>query len=715
MRNNFWRRDRRWSVLLLALVVLLAGCGGGGGGGGDGSRLTLSGVVTVPENTSRQATSGYALANATVKGYIWPNLTEAIAQTTTDANGRYTLNLPEDAAGKDILVVATKQVGDRTVRVATIAADVPATGRDNVHLDAFTTFAVEEIAYVRTQEGLDNLSAGGFADVVRRLRERMGAWNGDLASVLPPQIGGGLQEGPVHAMVQQIVQEMKHALKGSVGDVAVARGMMQTLRDMMVTVVNSGEGEDVAIHAALNAAQEAVDQQLAAVQAFSRRFDVVLCVLKRLEGRAPGEYHLVGEAPYHLFLERVGDISGGKTWKVISQLTGHPSGLVITVTAPQPMEEFRFDPGVGTYTVSATKQGVDYSATLTPIINQANRTIELRASINLQDDALSRPITFNGTLVAVFAQLPAGDAPPQITNATFNGQFQSQFGSAQVTNLRMEFEPDSSQPDSVKRITLQRLQAQITARPFSLSLQGVDLPFMKLSGGGTTPSRVIVNTLQITGVDKDSGQMSLTLSEVSGTLEQYRDPVNGMGSGVLKSLQGKLNFASSRMTLSGEFSGTWNNPVPFAQVSSAGQSLSTFPEGSIRVKGNMTPAIGKPAGVDITFTSAPKATPPTVTMTALLSYGNESIQMTAELRLRERAGGVYVATGNFLMTHSPSGVKMTVTGEEDRPPTGTIQTADGTKLADVGEAQALGLPDLGEAAIVKYIDGTFETLQSLLP
>jgi hypothetical protein len=42
-------------------------------------------------------------------------------------------------------------------------------------------------------------------------------------------------------------------------------------------------------------------------------------------------------------------------------------------------------------------------------------------------------------------------------------------------------------------------------------------------------------------------------------------------------------------------------------------------------------------------------------------------------------------------------------------------TAQGQKVADIGEARNLGLSDLGDALIVKYSDNTFETLESVLP
>lgn len=705
-----------WGVCLVALSVMsLVGCGGGGGGGG--TLLTLSGDVTVPGGTSRQAMGGYALANATVKAYAWPNLTDAIAQGTTDSNGHYVLTLPENAVGKDIVVIATKQVGDKMVRVATVSPDVPAEGRSGVNLDAVTTFALEEIARIRQQEGLNDLSPGGVSTVIGRIREQLGNWNGDLSAVLPAQIGGGLREEGLQTTIQNIVQQHKGALKGSTGnpDVDRARSMMQTMRDMMGTVVGNSRDEGTAIDAAMNMTREALDAQLAAVDEFGKRFDIVMNTLDLLNGQPPGEYLLTRDQWGYLRIQRTGDVADGKTWKVTLQVEGPSNGLVFTVTTQQPLETYHFDPAAGRYTVTATKSGVNYSATLTPTINEANRTIQFNASINLQDNALSQAITFNGTLLATMAQMPSGDAPPQITAATFNGELRSQFGTAQVTNLRVEFDPDSSQEDSLKRITLQSLQAQMTARPFSLSLQGVNVPFMKLHGGGTAPTSITVSSLQITGRDRDNGQMSLTISDVNATMIEYRDPVNGMGSGVIQNLQGKIAFASGRLSLNGEVNGTWNNPLPFSQIPDAGNRLSTFPEGNIRIRGNMTPAIGKPAAVDITIASTPKASPPKVTVSATFSYGNESMQTSVEMVLAEYPDGVHPASGTISMSHSPSGMRIQVTGGDNQPVTGSIQKSDGTKVADIGEAIELGIQELGHAGIVKYVDGTFETLESLLP
>jgi hypothetical protein len=714
------QRERRvslawWGVGLAAFAVLsLIGCGGGGGGA---SLLTLSGDAYITPDT-RQIGGQVPLANATVKAYLWPDLSQSIAEGTTGNNGHYVLTLPESAAGKDVVVIATKTISGKLVRVSTVSPDVPREGRSGVNLDVATTLALEEIFRIRQQEGLNDLSPGGVSTVIQRIREEIQGRAINLTQLLPEQPGAGLRDPTLQETVQNVIQQHKGALKGSTGDADVdrARSMMQTMRDMMGTVVGNGRMEGTAIDTALNLTERALDAQLATAEAFGERFSIMMKMLDRLYDHEPGEYRLVRNAWGDDELEYVRASANNRTWKVTSQVEGASNGLVLTVVVDNPvMETFHFDPAAGTFRITATKSGVNYSATLTPNINEANKTAQLTASINLQDVALNQPITFDGTLQMTLASLQS-DSGPRATSAVFNGRLSSQFGSAQVNNLKAEFEPDSSQEDSLKRIRLDSLQAQVNARPLSLSLQGVDVPFMKLQGGGTAPTTLSVNTLQITGRDENNKQISLTISQVNGTFEEYRDPVGGMGSGVIKRLSGKVNFASDRLSLSGEISGTWDNPVPFERVSESGHRLSTYPRGTVRIKGNMTPAIGKPAAVDITITSSPTGSPPKATVNATFTYGAESLQANLEMRLAEnQRDGVYPASTTFEMTHSPSGMRVRIVGEWEQSPIGSIKTADGTKIADLGEARALGIPDLGDAGIVKYRDGTFETLQSLLP
>lgn len=77
-------------------------------------------VVLVPSGTPcSRALTGAALPNATVRAYLALQPGSPIAQTVSDSDGRYTLSVPPDYIGRDLLIVAEKEVGGERVRAAT--------------------------------------------------------------------------------------------------------------------------------------------------------------------------------------------------------------------------------------------------------------------------------------------------------------------------------------------------------------------------------------------------------------------------------------------------------------------------------------------------------------------------------------------------------------------------------------------------------------------
>jgi hypothetical protein len=147
--------------------------------------------------------------------------------------------------------------------------------------------------------------------------------------------------------------------------------------------------------------------------------------------------------------------------------------------------------------------------------------------------------------------------------------------------------------------------------------------------------------------------------------------------------------------------------VPLAQIQ----------KGSSSLQGNWTPKIGRPAGIQVNFISNPTGTPQ-VQMN-LTIYGDQKLAGTITGTLDIRGNQSYgFKSGNLDMTHTPSNFKVQVSWERGKPVSGKIVTAQGQKVADIGEAKSLGLP-LGSALVVKYTDTdgkvTFETLESVLP
>jgi hypothetical protein len=196
---------------------------------------------------------------------------------------------------------------------------------------------------------------------------------------------------------------------------------------------------------------------------------------------------------------------------------------------------------------------------------------------------------------------------------------------------------------------------------------------------------------------------------------------------VPRQLSGQVRYTSPTLQFSGSVNAQWENlnlsgfnlnllgfgkedaPVPLAQIQ----------KGSSSLQGNWTPKIGRPAGIQVNFTSNPTGNAPQVQMNLTINYGDQKLSGTITGTLDIRGNQSYgFKSGNLDMTHTPSNFKVQVSWERGKPVSGKIVTAQGQKVADIGEAKSLGLP-LGSALVVKYTDTdgkvTFETLESVLP
>jgi hypothetical protein len=124
-------------------------------------------------------------------------------------------------------------------------------------------------------------------------------------------------------------------------------------------------------------------------------------------------------------------------------------------------------------------------------------------------------------------------------------------------------------------------------------------------------------------------------------------------------------------------------------------------------------------GVQFTLTSAPNLSPPQVTLTPRFELGAERMEGTIVGTLKVQSGLVdwerAFANVSVQMTHTPSNFRVQFTVSNDgRTVSGSVKKPDGTVIAQIGNADNLNLPDLGDQPIVRYKDGTFETLSSLL-
>lgn len=713
------------TLLVSISIVSLLGCGGGGGGPSPAPKL--SGTVTAPEGTpvaqapsflhrlatlfisvaEAQALTGQAVADATVKAFIWPNVptnttTPApVATTTTDENGRYTLQLPADAVGKDIVLIAEKSVEDGTLRLSTIVADVPKEGKVGVDLDAATTLATEQIVYVAKNQNIQNFSANGISIIISEIREivyqltQLNLVAGAEDSPIPRDFGAGLSDvTPASQVAQQVVEQQQDSLPAPTGDVATAKSIVQMLRDFGLTLVGIGDNEVLTIQEAVEEQQQVISNEIKLAGDFGERMDFPVRTLSALKNEPPGAYY---ETSFG-HLERVGD-TDNRTWKVTSKVEGETLGMVLTITSQRPMEAFEFTPEAGVYTLTVRKQNdpsVQHDGQLKFTIDSQGIPTAIALNITVKDGKPIKPISFNGTVSGVVASGSTPEAP-EYSKVSFSGTFSSQFGIAQVDKLEVVTTVVSGKR-MLQKFTFANLRvATGTSKPASLTFNGtIELeptPSQWQDKWGDMMPKLgtLSATLEASGV-----KLSLSNASVSEFVIEEGNPIP-------RRLTGQLNYTSQSLNFQGSL-------TAFAEGLGASEPSEQV-KFSFNLSGDWKPTIGSPLGVSI----ATNSTSQTIRMDITLKKGNQRLEGNFTGNWKFAGDETKISSGALNLTHSPSNFKVQVNAQEGQPVTGTIKTAQGQTVAEIGEAQDLGLPDLGEEMIVKYSDGTFETLSSILP
>jgi len=902
--KSLLKKSLRWQVvaglvclLLVPLIIVVTGCGGGGEG--PKRQPTLSGTVTAPQGTpvaaapsfwqrlsawfisvaEAQALQGQAVPEAKVKAYIWSlnlDLSKPVATTNTNSDGRYTLLLPPEAAGKDIVVIVEKQVQGGTIRLSRLVADVPSEGMTGVNIDAATTLAAEAIAKYAKDNQIGDLSPSGIAEIINGVRNSLkGVLSLNLVvnapdSPLPERFGDGLRKPePVQQLVQNVenkVSEQKDNLKPATGDFAVAKSIVQMLRDFGVSAKDLPETEANTINAALTEQQTVISSEIKIAQEFLDRINFPKRVLgfsnlsenpsvfsmtasgqattevegyvyNDLEGRPipnatvdayigsqkiattktdpsgrfamqlriaqtsvvtfvatsgnfvgaetrrinpgeeawvyidipqsdliglpPGKYREIWTSDQWLprILERIGDAPDNKTW-IVEATEGNEKGLVLTVTVQNPIGIFRYTHEAGKYTFQVRKPNdatIQYDGSIAVTTDAQGNPTQIALSATVKDSKLSSPITFSGTLQGTPAQTgtvsgsirsrPVNRSPivarrqrgrqsqdnpyAPYTEAKFvNVSLQSQFGNASIGELKVVWMRDSLEDEKIKQISLTGLTVRSqTSKPASLTVSSVSVEFRE-------------TTQQEKQLSPDVEDLTPTKATVSATLEGsgIRLQVSNLQASEFKwvkvgdwwqwkyitvylpiptTLNGQVSYSSPTVQFNGSIDAKWENPQSDPKDFGGEDSpvaLVEVPKGTVKLAGNWVPKIGRPAGIQVNFTSNPTGNAPHVSIQLTINYGDQKLSGTITGTLDIKNNQSYgFKSWNLDMTHTPSNFKVQVSWERGKPVSGKIVTAKGQKVADIGEARNLGLPDLGSAWIVKYTDGTFETLESVLP
>ncbi|MCS7208016.1 MAG: carboxypeptidase-like regulatory domain-containing protein [Fimbriimonadales bacterium] len=711
---------RRWlsPAAAVCLLVFLANCGGGGGGGVSplppATELTINGTVTVPFGTPRsRSLTGEALPNATVRALLAFPPNTLITQSTTDADGRYTLTIPSEYVGRDLLIVAEKTVNNQRVRVTALIPSLPAQGYAGANLDAYTTLATEEILRYAREQNLNALSPNGVATVVDRVRDALRnrfSLSLVVGQTLPENIGDGLQDAELRNQVRPRVQEQAQNLRPPTGDVAVAKGMMQMLRDYGTAWLDRGNEETLRFEAAVRRQQQLIENEIATpLEALGERgvnFVVRILGLEErrgflnpsIEGRPPGRYRETQPYPGGYVLERIGDTADNRTWIVES------GQLTCTVTTANPLDEFTLSPDAGRISVSTRKQGdmrVQYDGVFEVTQRDSNgNATQIRVQITLTDGQLREPIRFNGTANTT----PRNDG--SFRTVSLSGNLQSQFAELTVTNLVYDTYPVS---ERVKQISAGRIQGVLkTERGPVIDLQNLNITFTD----GNPP---IENLQQFTlqSLNFSSENRTLVLRDVNAQFQRVGGALRPVR------LQAYAEYRTPNDTLVGQVDARWENPTALDPLEANFIPINQFPRGNFEFNGNLTPRIGRRALVYCNIVSEPTLSPARVRTTLRIDFGDERMQGEFVGNLRVQSGLVererLFQTATLQMTHAPSNFRMELSYSLDNDAaSGVIRKPDGAEVARVGKANTLGLPDLGNAYLVRYTDGTFETVNSLL-
>ncbi len=727
------------ATTLIAFVGAIVGCGGGSGGGGGG--IMLSGVVSAPSTRAAQtgrAVTGTTVAGATINAYIWSNTTQSIAHTVTDSSGHYSITLPGSASGKDIVLIATTS-GSPPQRLSTIVSDLPASGNATADLNAATTIAAEVLANAALKS---DPPADITSSEMATIEKEVSNWSGinlvDLTvpgTILSNNFGGGLQSGNSadnFVVGDATIQDELSSMSGASGstDIQQARQMVQFLRDTTSGLTVTGKSELLSLTNALSAQDQLLASEMPVLGNFSQRMDFVANMLgivrhswqPSLTGQAPGQYVLQVSSSGSETLQQNGASPDGKSWIVTSALNDSSNGMKLVLTPTNPLSAWALTPqavlasgGLSLTVTQPSNSAVNTTGTLTEVTTTSGLPTQVSLDITVNDPALTSPITFNGKLSGTPATSPTGANP--YSQLSFTGKLSTSLFTINLGGLTASF---SSTTQDLQSIQLSNFSTTVgTTNPITLSMGSATVSFEAADPANGFPTSTPLEATFSGSLSGFGGRqlsvnhVDLTFARVSGS-SSSGNPVNRV---VPKKFTGTLNYSSSVFTFTGTASGVWNNP---SVISGSSPSLTQFPLGSVSFVGNMQPAVGDPFSVDMALNSATTSSTAKLTLDVnKIAFGSGSLSGAATKTFGVSNGTVQTNPASFALqlTYQPSGLQLNLSnsGGASSTITGTISASSGTKLADIGPANQLGLPDLGNQYIIKYTDGTFETAVSILP
>ncbi len=744
MKTLLSRRRLPLFALACLAAALVAGCGGGLGG----STTRLSGFVAV--NTATKAVkagrlAGTSVANAVVTAYVWPDLTKPVAQATTDSNGWYTMSLPNGSAGKDIVLIAQKGTGTEEMRLSLIVPDVPNWGKTVANLDEASTLAAETVvARVNTVGGsIDDVAGSAIETIAARIRSNGGIDSSAVlltGGTLPATFGSGLLDGSVKTTYisddTTVQQSVASIAQESNAEVKRARRMAQMLRDAGRDSLENGMTAIKAIVTDIGGQVDAIGDIVQPMVPFLKRTAFAYMRMGMpydysnepitLVGQTPGIYALRGSTGSYT-LVRTGNSSDGKSWTLAVEADDYDVNYrndVFTITPQVALDTFALDPAAKSFALrihNTVDTTVNYTATLAATTQSSGviRTTldasyvggDLTSAVRLQGTLLGSPEAIRSTradgVMATFYKINVNGT---LTGPNFTGS---------LNDLTMEWNTNWLDFDNIKSIGLSSVHASLATTPVtSLDLSDVAVEFYPSE---TTPAEEVPDlkhfhasgTVKVAGHTFTARDLDVALGQrqVVGSSSRKSRAISLSSIPPIESVSGSINFVGPTMTLTGSASGSWSNP------STSWGTVANFPNLNFHVAGALTSIHGFNTSLDMTLTSSNTGANPTMTLTlAKLAYGPETLTGTVQAVFDVEGTDVDTTpTITANMNLAPESLAMTMSGKGSAM-TGTLShggvVAGHIGYSDTGDTLVTGID---KQMVIKYADGTFETVASVLP
>jgi hypothetical protein len=486
-------------------------------------------------------------------------------------------------------------------------------------------------------------------------------------------------------------------------DVQQAKNMVNFVRDVAASSRKLGLDATEVFEGILEA-QQRIGRGVTEQTYLSSHVSHLFNVFVQLEGEPPGNYIYRAFSPTKGVLNR--DFSSPPPpngWSV--QMLIQPVTVTLNISSETPLRRLVLTPLATRYTVQAIGQSLDYRGTLEITSNSGSRLIAFNLNITMRERQLTSEVTFRGQGSARLAADPTADGRAQVTQLRLNGRLQTPFGSCDVTNLGLTYDPDWNENNSLRQLTAESLILQEGANRAEIA--NLDVQLKKLPNGVLAVQAASANRLFV-----QAGSLRrVELSEVRSEWGDY--PAGGANptDTAIRQLSARMRMEARRGTYSGDVQVDWSNPQPLSNWDRLGGSLNTFPTGTIRFSGQFQAQNARPVLIEgLEARLEPTATPPSVRISGSFKRDQQTVSAQWESSLTEQGK---LGPSSLVANYSPSDLRLAVTVSGSRVNGSIVRLPVEEKLADVGNARLLGLPDLGDTVVVRYRDNTFEALDSL--